>query len=113
MKKLVYISILLLLTLTVTGCQLFDNTNELSIEMVAFNSLTSEEKRLIPVSPKDSIVNKITVNDEIKPFLDKDYDKDEVYSITFNNTGTDSSGKLTVFIDLDRKTVVGKSNPYQ
>ena len=30
--------------------------NQMSIEMVAFNSLTDEESALITVSPKDSIV---------------------------------------------------------
>lgn len=108
MNRLVSISILLLLTITLTGCNLFDSKNELPIEMAAFNSLTNEEKDLIPVSPKDSVVEKVTVNSENKSLIDKDYDKGEVYSVTFNNTETDSSGTLTVFVDLDKKTVVGK-----
>ncbi|MCR2823326.1 hypothetical protein [Lederbergia panacisoli] len=108
MNKLAFIPILLLVTLTLTGCYLFDSKKKLPIEMAAFNSLSDEEQELIPVSPKDSIVEKITVNDEIKPFIDKDYEKDQVYSVTFNNTETDSSEKLTVFVDLDKKKVVGK-----
>ncbi len=76
--------------------------------MVAFNSLTNEEKDLIPVSPKDSIVKKVAVNDDIESLIDNDYDKDHVYSVTFNNTETDSSGKLVVFVNLDKKIVVGK-----
>lgn len=44
--------------------------------MIAFNGLTDEEQDLIPVSPKDSIVEKITVNNENMSLIDKDYDKD-------------------------------------
>lgn len=101
LNKLISISILLLLIITLTGCNLFDSKNDLPIEMVAFNSLTNAEKDLIPVSPKDSVVKKVSVIDN-KPLIG------EVYAVTFNNTETDSSGKLTVFIDLDKKTVVGK-----
>lgn len=108
LNKLVSISILFLLTITLIGCNLFDSKNDLPMEMVAFNSLTNEEQDLIPVSPKDSVVEKVTVNSENKPLIDKDYDKGEVYSVTFNNTETDSSGILTVLVDLDKKTVVGK-----
>ncbi|MBS4224200.1 hypothetical protein [Lederbergia citrea] len=108
MNKLAFIPILLLLTITLTGCNLFDSKKELPIEMIAFNSLTDEERDLIPVSPKDSIVEKITINNENKSLIDKGYDKDQVYSVTFNNIETDSSGKLTVFVDLDKETVVGK-----
>lgn len=82
--------------------------NQLPIEMVAFNSLTDEERALIPVSPKDSIVKKVHVNDDIKKSIDKSYHKDEVYSVIFNNSKTASSGNLVVFIDLDGQTVLGK-----
>ncbi|MEC1722112.1 hypothetical protein P9265_21240 [Schinkia azotoformans] len=84
------------------------NHRQLPIEMVAYNSLTDEERTLIPVSPKDSIVKKVHVNDDIKKSIDKGFGRDEVYSVTFNNTETDSSGNLVVFIDLDRQTVLGK-----
>jgi hypothetical protein len=90
------------------GCNLIQSKDSVPIELIAFNSLTDEEKDLIPASPKDSIVEKITVNDENKSFIDKNYDKDQVYAVTFNNTETNSSGKLTVFVDLDKETVVGK-----
>lgn len=101
---------LILLSITVTGCNLFESKSNLPIEMVAFNSLSDEEKDLIPVSPKDSNVEKIPVNDGIESLIDKDYNKDQVYSVTFNNTETDFSGKLVVFVDLDKVTVVGKGN---
>lgn len=99
---------LIVLFSTLMGCNLIKPNENLPIEMIAFNSLTDEEQDLIPVSPKDSIVEKITVSDENKSYIDNDYDKDQVYSVTFNNTETDSSGKLTVFVDLDKEAVVGK-----
>ncbi|HZH59016.1 MAG TPA: hypothetical protein VEY70_05505 [Metabacillus sp.] len=107
MKKLMFYPLLMILTLVLISCDAFTK-QELSIEMVAFNSLTDEERKLIPVSPKDSTVEKVTVNDEIGSFISSDYDKDQVYSITFNNTESDSSGNLTVLIDLDKVTIVGK-----
>ncbi|MGM8214967.1 hypothetical protein ACLIA0_05250 [Bacillaceae bacterium W0354] len=82
--------------------------NQLSIEMVAFNSLTDEESALIQVSPKDSIVKKLLVTDDIKTSIDMNYENDHVYSVTFNNTETNTTGNLVVFIGLDKKTVVGK-----
>ncbi|MFO1445592.1 hypothetical protein KDN24_20820 [Bacillus sp. Bva_UNVM-123] len=109
MRKLVFISILIVLSASVMGCNLIPSKDSVSIELIAFNSLTDEEKDLIPASPKDSIVEKITVNNnENNSFIDKNYDKDQVYAVTFNNTETDSTGRLTVFVDLDKETVVGK-----
>ncbi|WP_252504025.1 hypothetical protein [Sporosarcina sp. Marseille-Q4943] len=107
MKKFLVITFVTLLFLS--GCNTSRaNDSSIPIELAAFNSLTNEEKALIPASPKDSVVKKIAVNDEIKHLIDKDYDKDEIYSITFNNTETESLGKLIVFVDLDKETVVGK-----
>jgi hypothetical protein len=108
LKKLAFIPMLMVLFSTLMGCNLIKHNENLPIEMIAFNCLTDEEQDLIPVSPKDSIVEEITVSSENKSYIDKDYDKDQVYSVTFNNTETDSSGKLTVFVDLDKETVVGK-----
>jgi hypothetical protein len=99
------------LSILQTGCNVFfESKSTIPIEMVAYNGLSDEEKDLIPVSPKDSKVKKISVNDEIQSFIDKDYHKDQVYSVTFNNTETNSSGKLEVFVDLNKITVVGKRN---
>ncbi|SET64290.1 hypothetical protein SAMN05216389_11841 [Oceanobacillus limi] len=78
--------------------------NQMPIEMVAFNNLTDEESALIPVSPKDSTVKKVLVNDDIKASIDINYDKDQVYSVTFNNTKTDTNGNLVVFVDLNKKS---------
>ena len=99
--------LLLLLATASTGCSL-NSKIETPIEMVAFACLSEEEKELVPVSPKDSMVQKVTVNGEIKPYLDQHYDQDEVYTVTFHRTATDLYEDLTVFISLDKKTVVGK-----
>lgn len=109
MKRLAFIPILLLLAIALTSCNLFDSNNALPVEMVAFNSLTDEEKGVIPVSPKDSNVKIVAVNGEIKSLIDNNYDEEEVYSVTFNHTETNSSENLVVFMALDKKTVVGKS----
>lgn len=108
MKKLAFMPILILFGIMLIGFNVFDSKKEVPIELVAYESLTNKEKHLIPASPKDSIVKKVTVNGEIKPNIDNKYDKDEVYSVTFHHTQTDSSGNLEVYIALDKKTVVGK-----
>ena len=106
MKK-VYLIIFLLLN--VTACQL-SNSQPLSLEMVAYNSLTDEESARIPVSPKDAIVELNEVNEENKKFINSDYESNKVFSVTFKHTETDLSGNLVVYIALDKKTVVGKKN---
>lgn len=83
MKNLVFIPMLIFLSIALFGCNLFDSKNHLPIEMVAFNSLTDKEKDMIAVSPKDSIVGKVTVNGDVKSLIDNNYDKDKVYSDTF------------------------------
>ena len=108
MRKLGFITVLFLLAFAITGCSLFESKNDIPIEMVAFSSLTDAEKEIIPVSPKDSIVKKVSVNGEIESLIDRNYNKEEVYSVTFNHTKTESSGNIVVFVDLDKKTVVGK-----
>lgn len=108
LKKLLLIPMAIVLLTALMGCSL-QRQVPLPIEMVAFNSLTEEEQDLIPVSPKDSTVEKIAVNDEIASVMDKTYTEDQVYSVTFHHTETDSTGKLTVFVSLDQETVVGKS----
>ncbi|TCM93236.1 hypothetical protein EV294_107187 [Paenibacillus sp. BK033] len=101
--------LLLILTMAMAGCGSYESQRETPIEMVAFAALSDEESKLIPVSPKDSIVKKVSVDDEIKSVIATNYNKKEVYSVTFNHTETNSSGNLIVFIALDQKTVVGKS----
>ena len=103
------ITILLLFVLIMTSCGLFESEHETPIELVAFGALSDEESELITASPKDSNVKIVSMNDEIKSVIDKNYDKEEVYSVTFNHTETITSGNLIVFIALDKKTVVGKS----
>lgn len=85
-----------------------ESKNGVSMEMVAYNSLTDEEQDLIPVSPKDSSVEKVAVSQEIVSMIDEEYEKVEVYRVIFNNPDSNNSGKLVVFVDLDGETVVGK-----
>lgn len=117
MKKLKFLSIWigicgLLLGIPLVVSLLFSGSNlvtsKLPIEMIAYNSLTEQESSLIVASPKDSSVKKVRVTDDIKSLIDSNYDKNIVYSVTFNHTKTDSSGDLVVFVDLDKETVVGK-----
>jgi hypothetical protein len=58
------ISIVICLIFLITGCDLF-KSDKLQIEMIAFNKLTKEEQNKIPVTPKDSVVKEITVNEEL------------------------------------------------
>lgn len=109
MNKSVLMTILILAAITLTAFNMFDSKKEVPIELVAFESLSNEEKHLIPASPKDSIVKKVAVNEEIKSKIDDNYDKEEVYSVTFRHTQTDTSGNLVVYVALDKETVVGKN----
>ena len=95
---------IMILTVSLSGCDLFTPQRNIPIEMVAYNSLMDKEKDLIQVSPKDSTVEKIKVNQEIKSFIRSDYDKEHVYSVTFHQTD------LKIFVDLDSATVVGKKH---
>ncbi|GKV55380.1 hypothetical protein NCCP2222_13270 [Sporosarcina sp. NCCP-2222] len=107
MFRLKNLVLLIFLVSVLTGCQLAEVKNEVPIEMVAFGSLTDEEQKLFPASPKDSTIRKVSVTEEIEPFLEKDYEQDEVYMVTFHNTETDL-GELSVFVGADKKTVIGK-----
>jgi hypothetical protein len=101
------IFIVICLTFLITGCNLFKN-EKLPIEMVAFNNLTSEEQNKIPVTPKDSIVKEITVSEKLGQKLGGKLIGKSIYSVTFNHTEDDSSGKLVVYIAKDKETVIGK-----
>ncbi|WP_226682886.1 hypothetical protein [Sutcliffiella horikoshii] len=116
MKKLMNLFILVLsgvlLMFMIIGIISFYSVSkaedQMPIEMVAFNSLTDQERDLIPVSPKDSSIQQVPVNDDIQQLIDNNYDKDQVYAVTFNNTVTDTTGDLVVYVGLDKKTVLGK-----
>ena len=60
------------------------------------------------MSPKDSSVEKVQVDDVIKKFVNDHYEKDQVYEVTFNYTETPSTGNLVVYVDLDEVSVIGK-----
>lgn len=110
MNKFVFIPILILLAITLIGFNVLDSKQDVPIELIAFASLTNKEKELIPVSPKDSYVKKVTVSAEIKSKIDNSYDEEEVYVVTFRHSETDTSGNLEVYIALDKKTVIGKKH---
>lgn len=84
--------------MTMTSCGLVESKHETSIEMAAFGALSNDESKLIPASPKDSMVKKVSVDDQIKSVIAKNYNKEEVYSVTFNHTETNSLGNLIVFV---------------
>jgi hypothetical protein len=101
------IFLVICLTFFITGCDLFKN-DKLPIEMVAFNNLTNEEQNKIPVSPKDSVVNEVTVSEELGQKLGGKFIGKMIYTVTFNHTEGDSLGKLVVYIAKDKETVIGK-----
>lgn len=100
--------ILLLLSTLLVACSPMATEEALPIEMIAFNSLSDKEQELIPTSPKDSIVSKKAISAEIKSKISPNYDEEMVYLVVFNDTATNISGNLIVYVDLDKKTVIGK-----
>ncbi|QPC45886.1 hypothetical protein [Mangrovibacillus cuniculi] len=110
MKKTIHIVTLIIVSILITGCDLVGSSNELPLEMVAYNSLTREEQKQIPVSPKDSSVQVLSVDETIKSYLPNDYKDDKVHAVIFRGTETDNEGNLTVFLGQDRKSVIGKGN---
>lgn len=111
MKKIFIISLCAFLSIIIAGWSLFEAKQGVPIvpiELVAAHSLTKAEESLITVSPKDSQVEKVAVNDEVEQWIDQNYKKRKVYKITFNQTATESQGNLIVLVGTDKKTVVGK-----
>jgi len=91
------------------GCNL-SSENKLPIEMVAFNSLNEDEVDRIPVSPKDSVVKKVKVDDDLAKVIGEDYKGEEIFSVTFNHTETESKGDLIVYVNHDKTRILGKTN---
>lgn len=110
MKKTIHIGILITVCLYIAGCDLVGTSNELPLEMVAYNSLTREEQKRIPVSPKDSSVQVLSVDEKIKSYLPNSYKDDKVHAVMFNGTQGDQDGNFTVFLSKDQETVIGKGN---
>lgn len=81
---------------------------EQPILLVAYNDLTDEEESLIQLTPKDSKVEITAVNDYIKSVIDPAYSKKILYKVTFSHTETPSKGNLVLFVDMDKKSVVGR-----
>lgn len=61
------------------------------------------------MNPKDSVVRKVTINDNLANLIGKSYYGKEVYSVAFNHTETVSTESITVYVDLDKKTIVGQA----
>lgn len=91
----------------ISGCNLFE-PDKLSLEMVAFNSLTKEEQDKIPVSPKDSVVDEVMVSEELAEIFGDKFIGKSIYSVTFNNTEDKTNGRLVVYINKDKENVIGK-----
>ncbi|MGR3764077.1 hypothetical protein [Rossellomorea sp. NS-SX7] len=106
MKNCLSLAMICLLGI-LTGCNLFKN-EQLPIELIAFNSLTREEEDKIPVSPKDSVVAKVTVSEQLGKQLGDKFTGKTIYTVTFNSTEDASNGRLVVYINKDKETVIGK-----
>lgn len=106
MKKII---VFIFLAALLASCSPIAAEKEQSIEMIAFNSLSEKEQKLIPTSPKDSVVTKQALTAGIKSHIDSNYDKKEVYSVVFNDSATSKNGNLIVFIDLNKEVVIGKT----
>ncbi|RIW26567.1 hypothetical protein D3H55_23565 [Bacillus salacetis] len=100
-----YKCLMLLLTFLIAGC---NNSNELPIEMAAYNSLTEEEAQLIPVSPKDAVVEKVLADEELGEKIGKEFIGQSIYTVTFNHTENEQNGRLIVYLEKDKKTIIGK-----
>lgn len=76
--------------------------------MTAFNSLTREEENKIPVSPKDSDVEKVTVSEQLGKQLGDKFIGKTIYTVTFNNIEDETNGRLVVYINNVKETVISK-----
>lgn len=110
MHKLLLLACLFLVSLGL-GILVFSYIDErgienLPIEMLAFNSLSNKEEGLIPVSPKDSSVERVPVSDELMSLIQNSYNEQQIYTVTFNQTASTTSGNLVVYVALDDITMV-------
>lgn len=111
MKNNPIVHILILIALVAGAWTWYDSglgPPEQPIQLVAYNDLTDEEESLIPISPKDSEVEIAAVDDYVKSVIDPAYSKKILYKVTFNHTETRSKGNLVLFVDIDKKSVVGR-----
>ncbi|MFS0656834.1 hypothetical protein [Bacillus sp. 179-C3.3 HS] len=99
---------LITIVFSISGCSSFKGEDKSTKEMIAYQSLTTDEQKLIEVSPKDSKVEKVKVTNEMKEKLESSYRGESVYSVIFNDTNTKEHGELVVYLDEDGKSVVGK-----
>ncbi|MWC31099.1 hypothetical protein [Paenibacillus sp. MMS18-CY102] len=89
--------VVICVSFTLGGCSLFQShPSETAIELNAFNSLSKEDQDRIKASPKDSFVKIVK------------YKGQDAYAVTFNHTSTDSSGNITVYVGLDKTSIMGQ-----
>ncbi|MNU51370.1 hypothetical protein D3C71_403630 [compost metagenome] len=102
-------AVVLMTAIWIGGCTGYSSNNrEIPLELTAFNSLSDQEQDRIPVSPKDSVVVKVRVHEELAVLIGEQFNGKEVYSITFKHTGIGSSKDIQVNVDLDKHTILGK-----
>ncbi|MNH80331.1 hypothetical protein D3C87_469960 [compost metagenome] len=105
-------AVVLMTAIWIGGCTGYSSNNrEIPLELTAFNSLSDQEQDRIPVSPKDSVVVKVRVHEELAVLIGEQFNGKEVYSITFKHTGIGSSKDIQVYVDLDKHTILGKEFP--
>lgn len=83
-------------------------TNQIPLEMIAYNSLTDEQKQLIPASPKDSEVKIVEVAKLMVEELPY-YENDKVYSVEFFHTSDAYNDNLIVYVSLDQNQILGNN----
>lgn len=114
MKKCIVVpAAILIATSIVSGYLYFYKptiSDKPSIEMQAYTALDNDEKGRIPVSPKDAVVAKVTVDEGIAAHIGSRHMGTKVYSVMFHQTSTASSGNLVVYLNIDRTKVLGKGS---
>lgn len=110
MTRSIPLTILTILILVLSACSLVDAKRDQPIEMIAYSSLTEDEQSYVLVSPKDSTVELVDVDVQIRSIVGPGYEHDQVYAVTFHQRSRDvpSLGELVVYVDLDKVSVVGK-----
>lgn len=63
---------------------------------------------LFLISAKDATVEQVPFSDEIRSLIEKTYDSNQVYAVTFNINSTYPSGNLIIYVALDKERVVDK-----
>lgn len=103
MKKLIITLVLILTALSILGC---NRSNDKDIQGVAYASLTRTEQ--VDMSNKQGVIKKINKLPENATIYDNNYNKDELYSVTFKLDSTDR--KIVIFVDAKKNKKIGSLN---